>query len=169
MTVRTAELVMAILLALCSIGLMIKSAELRIDWVPERGPGSGAWPFWLSAGMLLTCLATIYRWYKGITPESRNLEPYMSRETVTVVGISAGSIVFLLVITHLLGIYVALFFFLFFYLKFVGRHSWLLTLLMTFLVPIFVFCLFEWALKIPLPKSITEPLFYPIYDLMYSF
>ena len=28
--------------------------------------------------------------------------------------------------------------------------------------------LFEWALKIPLPKSITEPLFYPIYDLMYS-
>ena len=86
MTVRTAELLMAILLALCSIGLMIKSAELRIGWVPERGPGSGAWPFWLSAGMLLTCIATIVRWFKGVTPESRNLEPYMTRETAVVVG-----------------------------------------------------------------------------------
>jgi len=169
MTVRTAELVMAILLALCSIGLMVKSAELRIDWVPERGPGSGAWPFWLSTGMLLTCIATIYRWFKGITPESRNLDPYMTRKTTGIVGISAGSIVFLLVVTHFLGIYIALFFFLLFYLKFVGRHSWKLTIPMVVGIPILVFCLFEWALKIPLPKAVTEEWFYPIYDLMYSF
>lgn len=168
MTVRTAELLIAILLALCSIGLMVKSAELRIDWVPERGPGSGAWPFWLSTGMLLACLATIVRWFRKATPESTNLDLFMTRETVLLVGISAGSIVFLLVVTHLLGIYVALFLFLLFYLKFVGRHSWLVTVTMTIVVPIFIFCLFEWALKIPLPKSISEPLFYPIYDLMYS-
>ncbi len=168
MTVRTAELVFAILLALCSIGLMIKSAELRIDWVPGRGPGSGAWPFWLSTGMLLACIATIYRWFRKITPESNNLEPYMTRETAFLVGISAGSIVFLLVVTHLLGIYVALFLFLLFYLKFVGHHSWLTTFALTLIVPISIFCLFEWALKIPLPKSVTEPMFYPIYDLMYS-
>ncbi len=168
MTVRTAELLIAILLALCSIGLMIKSAELRIDWVPERGPGSGAWPFWLSTGMLLACLATIVRWFRKVTPESTNLDLFMTRETVLLVGISAGSIVFLLVVTHLLGIYVALFLFLLFYLKFVGRHSWLVTVTMMIVVPIFIFCLFEWALKIPLPKSISEPLFYPIYDLMYS-
>ena len=168
MTVRTAELLIAILLALCSIGLMVKSAELRIDWVPDRGPGSGAWPFWLSTGMLLACLATIVRWFRKVTPESTNLDLFMTRETVLLVGISAGSIVFLLVVTHLLGIYVALFLFLLFYLKFVGRHSWLVTVTMMILVPIFIFCLFEWALKIPLPKSISEPLFYPIYDLMYS-
>ncbi|MGI9319463.1 MAG: tripartite tricarboxylate transporter TctB family protein [bacterium] len=169
MTVRTAEILMAVLCALCSIGLMIKSAELKIGWVPERGPGSGAWPFWLSAGMLLASLVTIYRWIRGVTPESRNLQPYMTRETVVVVGISAGSIVFLLVATHLVGIYIALFFFLLFYLQFVGRHTWLLPISMKVLVPIAVFFLFEWALKIPLPKSISEPLFYPIYDLIYSF
>lgn len=160
---------MAILLALCSIALMVKSAELRIDWVPERGPGSGAWPFWLSAGMLLSCLATIFRWFKRTTPESRNLNPYMTRDTVVIVGISAGSILFLLVGTHLVGIYISLFLFLLFYLKFVGHHSWKLTITMIIAVPVAVFCLFEWALKIPLPKSISEPLFYPIYDLMYSF
>ena len=168
MTVRTAEVVFAVVLAVCSVALMFKSAELRIGWVPERGPGSGAWPFWLSAGMLLACIATIIRWFRKVTPESRNLDPYMTRETTILVGISAGSIVFLLVVTHLLGIYVALFLFLLFYLKFVGRHSWLVTVAMMILVPVFIFGLFEWALKIPLPKSITEPLFYPIYDLMYS-
>ena len=168
MTVRTAELVFAILLAICSVGLMIKSAELRIGWVPDRGPGSGAWPFWLSAGMLLACVATIIRWFRKVTPESTNMDLYMTRETTLLVGISAGSIVFLLLITHWLGIYAALFLFLLFYLRFVGHHSWLLTIVMTIVVPIFIFCLFEWALKIPLPKSISEPLFYPIYDLMYS-
>jgi hypothetical protein len=34
-------------------------------------------------------------------------------------------------------------------------------------VPVFIFCMFEWALTIPLPKAISEPLFYPIYDLIY--
>ena len=168
MTVRTAELLMGILTALASIGLMVKSAELNIGWVPERGPGSGAWPFWLSAGMLLASLATIVRWFRKLTPESRNLELYMSRDTVVVVGISVGAILFLLAATHWIGIYGSLMLFLLFYIKFVGRHSWAMTVALTIGIPVFVFCLFEWALKIPLPKSISEPLFYPIYDLMYS-
>ena len=168
MTVRTAELVMAIALGLMSIALMIKSAELNIGWVPGRGPGSGAWPFWLSAGMLLCCVWTLVRWFRGITPESRNIDAYMSRETVTIVGISAGAILFLLAATHVVGLYASLVMFLLFYLKFVGRHKWGITILLTIGIPVFIFCLFEWALKIPLPKSITEPLFYPIYDLMYS-
>lgn len=168
MTVRTAELVMALVCALCSIALMMKSAELNIGWIEDRGPGSGAWPFWLSAGMLLASLATVYRWFRRITPESRSLEPYISRDALLVVGISAGAILFLLVGTHLVGIYASLLLFLLFYLRFVGHHSWLLTVVVMVAVPVFVFCLFEWALKIPLPKAWTEPMFYPIYDLMYS-
>lgn len=168
MTVRTAELMMGIFMALCSAGLMWKSAELNITWIEGRGPGSGAWPFWLSTGMLLCCIANLYRWFRGITPESRNMNLYMTSETVVVVGTSAGAILFLLAATHYVGLYVALVFFLLFYLKIIGRHSWLLTILLTIGIPIFVFCLFEWALKIPLPKAITEEWFYPIYDLMYG-
>ena len=168
MTVRTAELVTAIVTALISIGLMVKSAELRIDWVPGRGPGAGAWPFWLSVGMLLASLATLYRWYKRITPESRSTEVVMSKETVTVIGISVGALLFLLIATHFVGLYLALIFFLLFYFRFVGRHTWTLSITLTIAVPVGIFCLFEWALQIPLPKEITEPWFYPIYDLMYS-
>lgn len=168
MTVRQAELMMAVFLALCSIGLMIKSSELNIGWVEGRGPGSGAWPFWLSTGMLLCCILTIFRWFRRATPESRNNAPYMTRDTVVIVGTSAGAILGLLGATHFIGIYASLVLFLLFYLRFIGRHNWLKTMALTVGIPVFIFCLFEWALKIPLPKSITEPLFYPIYDLMYS-
>ena len=168
MTVRTAELVMAIVTILCSIALMVKSAELNIGWIEDRGPGSGAWPFWLSCGMLLASVATLARWFLRMTPESRSHEPYITKDNAIVVGISVAAILVLLLATHLVGLYAALFLFLLFYLKFVGRHSWTVSGALTLGIPIFIFCLFEWALKIPLPKEITEPLFYPIYDLMYS-
>ena len=168
MTVRTAEFLMAIVLTLCSIALMIKSAELKIGWIEGRGPGSGAWPFWLATGMLLCCLTILWRWFRRITPESRNTSLYMTRETMVIVGTSAGAILFLLAATHWIGLYFSLVLFLLFYLRFVGRHTWVLTIILTIGIPVFIFCLFEWALKIPLPKAITEPLFYPIYDLMYS-
>ncbi len=60
MTVRSVELLMAVVLALLSIAIMVKATDgLSIRWVPGTGPGSGVWPFWLSALMLLSCLTTI--------------------------------------------------------------------------------------------------------------
>ena len=168
MTVRVAELLFAVVLALCSIGLMIKSAELNIGWVPDKGPGAGAWPFWLSAGMLLSCLATIVRWVRRATPESRSTALYLTRDSLVIVGTSAGSILALLLLTQFAGIYVALPLFLLFYVRVIGGHSWPLSLTIAVVFPVLVFALFEWALKIPLPKAFTDEWFYPTYDLMYA-
>ena len=158
---------MAIATILVSLGLMWKSAELSIGWVPEKGPGSGFWPFWLSVGLLGTSVWTLVRWFLKQTPESVSDEPYLPRESLYVVGVSAGAILGLLILTELVGIYIGLVVFMLFYVRFVGRHGWPMSLSMTIGVPVFVFCLFEWALTIPLPKAISEPLFYPIYDLIY--
>jgi putative tricarboxylic transport membrane protein len=167
MTVRTAELLMASALALLSVAFMVKSTELNIGWVEGRGPGAGAWPFWLSLGMLATCLATIVRWFKGATPESRSTEIFMSRSAVSIVGTATAALTALLIGIHTIGIYLSLILFLAFFVRIVGRHSWLTTLGIALLTPVLIFCLFEWALTIPLPKAISEPLFYPIYDLIY--
>jgi putative tricarboxylic transport membrane protein len=167
MTVRTAELLMATALSLLSVAFMVKSAELSIGWVPGRGPGAGAWPFWLSAGMLLASLATLYRWFKGVTPESRSTEVFMTRSAVSIVGTSVAALTALLIGIHVIGIYLSLILFLVFFVRIVGRHAWLTTLGIALLTPVFIFCLFEWALTIPLPKAASEPLFYPVYDLIY--
>ena len=86
MTVRTAELVMAIVTILVSASIMWKSTELSIGWVPDRGPGSGVWPFYLSAGMLVASITTLVRWFMKATPESRSSETYISRTALYVVG-----------------------------------------------------------------------------------
>src|ERR687892_2023748 len=167
MTVRTVEILMAIALALLSVSFMVKSAELNIGWVPGRGPGAGAWPFWLSIGMLLASLATLYRWFRGVTPESRSTEVFMSRGAVSIVGTAVAALTALLIGIHVIGIYISLVLFLLFFVRIVGRHSWVTTLGIALLTPVFIFGLFEWALTIPLPKALSEPLFYPIYRLIY--
>lgn len=168
MTVRTAEIVMALLMAALSIAFMVKSAELNIGWVQDRGPGAGAWPFWLAAGMLICCLFTIFRWFTRATPESRSTDSFIPSTSLAMIGLTVAALAALLLLTQWIGIYFALMLFLVFYIKFMGGHGWLLTLVITTATPVVVFCLFEWALTISLPKGISEPLFYPLYDLIYG-
>ena len=156
MTVRTAELLMAIATLLASLGLManIYFDGLNIGWVEGRGPGSGVWPFWLSAGMALASLATLVRWFLGVTPESRSTKDYISPDTLFIVGISAAALLALLISITYLGTYISLMLFMLFYVRFLGGHSWGMTAAMVFGTPIFVYLLFEVALTKYLPKGL---------------
>lgn len=168
MTVRTAEILGALALALLSISIMYKSTDgLAIGWIPQKGPGSGAWPFWLSTIMLLACGATIVNWFRRATPESRSTEQFMSYETVYIVGVTVAALILLLIGTHIIGLYLSMMLFLVFYLKVIGKHTWLLTLILSIATPIGLFFFFEGALIIPLPKGYSEPLFEPLYELIY--
>lgn len=168
MTVRRAEIVAAIVTVLISLALMYKSTQgLSIGWVRGSGPGSGAWPFWLSTIMLFSCIATLVRAWRGVTPQSRSDDLFVDWVTVQIVGTTVLALFFLLLGTQYIGLYFSLFAFLFFYLKVLGGHGWLTSIGLTLLIPVVVFVFFEVLLVIPLPKGISEPLFYPIYDLVY--
>lgn len=168
MTVRTAEFTAAILLSLAALGLMWKSADgLSIGWVPGSGPGSGFWPFWLSVIMLLSSLATLVRCYFGATPPSRSTEPFVARDTVQIVGATVAALFFLLLASSFVGMYLSLMLFLLFYLRVLGGQSWVLSITLMIGIPVFIFFFFEYLMTIPLPKGITEPLFYPIYNFIY--
>ena len=68
---------------------------------------------------------------------------------------------------HFVGVYLAMPALLVFYMRFVGRHSWLLTSALAAATPVVTFFFFEIALRITLPKGYTEPMFYPLYDMFY--
>ncbi len=159
---------MAVVLAVLSGYLMWKSAELPIGWEPRRGPGGGAFPFWLALGMLISCAVIFYRALRGKSVESRSEEPYMDAETIKLIGISAGSIGATLIAIKFVGAYVAIPLFFVFYVRLVGRHSWLTTGLIAGFSPIVIFFFFEVGLRILLPKGMTEPLFYPLYKIFLS-
>ena len=70
-----------------------------------------------------------------------------------------------LALIHLVGFYVAMFVFLFYYIRFVGGHSWSTTLSISLAIPTIGFFFFDVAMRIVLPKGYSEPLFIPLYDL----
>lgn len=162
---RLAELMMAVVLAIFSAYLMWKSAELPIGWIPGEGPGGGAFPFWLSAGMLLSALWILVRAIRGITPQSQSSEPYFDSQSAVLIGLVIGALVLMVGSIHLVGVYGAIPLFFVFYMKIVGRHSWLQTTAFAIGAPVVTFFFFEILLHITLPKGFTEPLFYPLYDI----
>jgi len=169
MTVRTAELCMALLMTVFSVYLMYKSAELPIGWIEDEGPGGGFWPFWLAAVMLLSCGGILFNWARKSGKIASSLETYIERSVMWDVGLVAGSLIITVALFHWIGVYFALPLFILFYLKFMGRHSWVLSIGLAIMIPIITFLFFEIMLKITLPKGITEPLFYPIYTFFYKF
>ena len=164
---RTAELVMAIVLGVFSLYLMSKSAELPIGWIPGEGPGGGAWPFWLAAGMLFCCIAIVYRWARRITPESRSEEVYMDSRTLELILLNVGALTAMIGLFHIVGAYGAIPVFLVFYLRFLGGHSWRLTGTFAVVTPVVTFLFFEIALQKTLPKGFTDPWFEPIFEFFY--
>lgn len=162
---KKAEIVMILVMAVFSAYLMWKSAELSVGWVEDEGPGGGAWPFWLAAIMLGTSIWSLFRCLRGVSLPSRSEEPYMDQfafgsflKVAIPLGITLGLI-------HVIGIYFAIPLFMIYYIRFLGKHSWPLTLAISTGTPVVTFFFFDIALRIVLPKGYTEPLFYPLYDM----
>lgn len=162
---RRAELIMAAVMAVFSLYLMWKSAELEIGWIPGEGPGGGAFPFWLAAGMLVCCVLIIIRWYRRADEPARSEDPYMDRHTMVLFALVAGSLTVTIGLIQMVGVYVAIPLFLAFYMRVMGSHRWMITGAIATAAPVILFFFFEIALKITLPKGVTEPMFYPLYSM----
>jgi len=167
MTVRTAEFLMAITMAAFSIYLMVKSYELPIGWIKDEGPGGGAWPFWLSAILLISCAGILFNWFRKHGPIATSKKVYIESHVLMEVTSVAVALIITVGLFSFIGIYGALPLFLIFYLRFLGKHSWKLTATLAVMIPVVIFYFFEITLKIILPKGMTEPLFIPLYKLLF--
>ena len=167
MTVRTAELLMAIMMGVFSIYLMVKSYELPIGWIDEEGPGGGAWPFWLSTIMLVSCGGILFNWIRKKGSVATSTKVYIQSHVLGDVLSVAVALIITVGLFSFIGIYGALPLFLIFYVRFMGKHSWRLTGILAIAIPVVIFFFFEITLKIILPKGITEPLFLPLYKIFF--
>ena len=173
---RRAEIVTAVLLGIFSMYLMWKSGEppswdpsvprfANIGMIEGEGPGSGFWPFWLSVCMLACSVWIGVNWFRRTSPPSQSDEPFFdsyAKRMLAVVG--AGLLGFLLLI-GLIGFYGAIPVFMIYYMRFLGKHSWRLTLSVATGLVVISFFFFDIAMRIVLPKGYLEPLFIPLYDI----
>ena len=148
-----------------SIYLMYKSYELPIGWIDEEGPGGGAWPFWLAAIMLISCIGILVNWLRKLGPIATSTKTFIRSDVLIEVGAVALALILTVASFSVIGIYGALPLFMLFYLKVLGKHSWRLSISIAVIFPIIIFFFFEITLKIILPKGLTEPLFIPLYKI----
>ncbi len=156
----TADRVIALGIIALSIYFMIHATALPIGWNGQTGgPGGGAFPFWLSLVMALCAGGVLIRSLR----EDDTLVPFFDPETIRAVLAVAVALCATIALIPLVGAYVAIAGFVFWYLRVFGGHGWTLTAILTTLTPVFLFFFFEVTLKILLPKGWTEPLFIPLY------
>ena len=110
-TVRRAEITVAVVLALCSIALMIKSAQNRITWSAEENMGAGFLPFYLSLGMLICTVLTIVKFILKKSPQSQDTSAFIDPEAFKFVSVTLISLIVLVFAIGYLGIYFSLIFF----------------------------------------------------------
>ncbi len=165
-SVMKPESLIALALMGFSAYLMWHATVLPIGWDGARGPGGGAFPFWLSMIMFVASSGIFLRSVlAGVRPADLTpfFEPGMLGQVLAVV-LALGVTILLMPI---LGAYVAIPLFMLWYLRFFGRNGWTVSLSLTLITPVVLFFFFEVALLILLPKGITEPLFFPLYAMFF--
>jgi putative tricarboxylic transport membrane protein len=147
---RTADLTTALVLMAGGVLVVWDSLRLGIGWGSD-GPQSGFFPFWLAVLLIVSC--AIIAWQAG---RRRRGRAFLTREqlkpVLTTLLPSAGFVV----LTQLIGLYVASALFMGFYMRWIGRYGWVPIVLVSVLFPVVTFLVFETWFLVPMPKGPLE-------------
>lgn len=147
---RAAELVTASVLILLGGIVLFDAVRLGFGWGPD-GPRSGFFPFWLALIMVVVCVAIIAQAVRRAENKS-----FVSREQLGSVLKVLWPAVAAVALMHFVGLYVASALYMGFYMRWVGRHSWVTVVLIALGVSIGAFLVFEKWFLVPMPKGPLE-------------
>lgn len=147
---RTANLVTASILLLLGGVVLFDATRLGFGWGTD-GPQSGFFPFWLAVIMAVACCGIIVQALRDSS--DRLFVTQQQLQPVLKVLWPAGVMVLL---TQYLGLYVASALYLGFYMRWIGRHSWLAVIALSVLIPVVTFLVFEIWFLVPMPKGPLE-------------
>ena len=162
---RRAEIVMAIVMAALSVYFMWKSAELPVGWIPDEGPGGGAFSFWLSAVMFVCTVWIIVNWVRRASPPSRSDDVFMDDYAKKMFVLVGGGVTAMIGLVHVIGMHLATAVFIIYYVRFLGRHSWGTTASLAVGTPVFIFFFFDVTLNKILPTGYLDPMYLVLYDI----
>jgi putative tricarboxylic transport membrane protein len=149
-THKVVETGMALLIAAFGALVIIGSLRAGIDWGAE-GPRAGFVPFYV--GIFIVAASAINLW-NGLRDENDGLfaEWGQLRQVMSVVvptAIYVGSMPFI-------GLYVASIIFIAWFMRWLGKYSWLTVMAVALGMPIVTYFIFERWFLVPLPKGPIE-------------
>lgn len=159
---RKADIITALLIIAYCIISMIDAMKLKIGWVKNVGPGGGFLPFWLSLAMGVCALIVLVQILLEKEPST---DPFFKdREGLIAVGKVFFTTLFCVILYVFIGAYFGSIIYIAVYMLYIGKRPKFQTALISVLVPVGIWLMFEYFLKIPLPKGLPF-----VEDFWYSF
>ncbi len=149
------DLVVAVLIFILGALVAYDSHQLGSSWGSD-GPQAGYFPYHIGV-MLCICSAVILV-QAALKLKSDHAVFVSYPQLKQVLVILVPSTLFVAGI-QLVGLYVPSALFIWYFMKFVGKYSWLRSVVVAVSVSLVSFVLFEMWFKIPLPKGPVERLF----------
>jgi putative tricarboxylic transport membrane protein len=147
---RAVDLATAAVLTLLGGVVVLDSMRIGIGWGSD-GPRSGFFPFWLGTILIVASVAIGLQAWRRSTAK-----PFVTREQLDSVLKVLWPATAMVLLIKPLGLYVAAMLYLGFYMRWVGRHSWLAVILCSVGVPLLTFVVFELWFLVPMPKGPLE-------------
>jgi putative tricarboxylic transport membrane protein len=147
---RIADFVTASFLMVVGGVDVFDAVRLGIGWGTD-GPQSGFFPFWLGVFMIAACAVIVVQ--AARRPDAK---PFVTRTQLGPVLKVLWPAVALVVLTQWLGLYVSAALYTGFYMRWIGRHSWLAVFAVGILFPLATFFVFEKWFLVPMPKGPLE-------------
>jgi putative tricarboxylic transport membrane protein len=147
---RAADLTTALVLMAGGVLVLWDSLRVGIGWGTD-GPKSGFFPFWLGVILLACCAGIVVQaLYRA------NRAPFVRREALgPVFKVLVPATGFVLLI-EVVGLYVASALYMGFYMRWIGRHSWLAVIVLSVGFAVVTFLVFEIWFLVPMPKGPFE-------------
>lgn len=151
---RKANLGVAIFLFVIGAIVMYDAVRLGWRWDPGSGPGAGYLPFYLSLGVLVCTGIIIVKQIlqlskAGIAGDKRLIQEGGLKPILWVLLPSTAMVA----LTSIVGLHIAAFVFLLFYMRAVGKIGWLACALVSVLFPVGMYIVFDRLFLIPLPDG----------------
>ena len=140
---------------LVGVAMMLDNYKIGAGWAPD-GPESGYFPFRTGA---IICISSVVIFLRALFGKHRNQEYFVSWERFKqVLYVMIPAVVYVLV-TQLIGIYVASTLFIGGFMRVLARFTWTKVIFVSVGISVLLFYMFEIQFMVPLPKGPLEALF----------
>ena len=138
-------------MSVIGIIVIVDSVRLKFGWGPS-GPESGFFPFYLGVGTLICSGIILFRGIKELKKEGagKRLVPEGALKPILWVLLPSTGMV---VLTEFVGLHIAALVFLAFYMRAVGKIGWVTVALVSVLLPVSLYVVFDKFFLIPLPTG----------------
>jgi putative tricarboxylic transport membrane protein len=152
-TKRTAEIVVAIVVAAFALLAIVSNYKLGAGWA-EDGPQAGYFPMRMGIAILLASIVVLVQ---ALRKNDRSA--FLEHAQAKLVAIVLLPLIVYISAVQFIGIYVASALFMGIFMCLVGKFSWYRSVLTSVIVSLVLFWIFEIMFTVPLPKGPLEQLF----------